>query len=559
MTPRFLSSWRLDVTTIGPVHIGCGAEMDPTNYVLDAASDTLFEFAPDALTAILDERNREVLLRLVSGNVNQHTIPRVQKLIHDRRAALITHAARAVRASSGVGKLYKQRIGSIAQSETGAINQLEIEKSFNDPVTGMPILPGSSLKGAVRTALLNRINAGKEGRGGERSLELQQRLFEYRSFEADPMRLVHIADAMWTEGKESDDLTAETVVTFAVNRKKNRIMKDGKEAQSQARQKGLYQILEVIPAFRRRALRSQLALHRIDIDHEKRPKLHWSVPEIAEACNGFYLRDFEDEREALRDRGLLDESWDGNVRNLMDGGMRRLLESNRAFLLRVGRHSGAESLTLDGVRKIRIMKGQRKSDDRKESTTWWLASDETDAATGMQPFGWVLVECTEDDRASDSWLDSSETSALLEVGVREWRHKVRARRRDLRKDWEDQAARQASRERQREAEEEKRREQGTRVATMTEEERALHGLRSLLAESRGRNEQERGGPLWEKTVHILSTAGVWPELSRREAADLAEEVFRFTGFPKGEKGRETKTTDFIPSRRQTIVVTRNTS
>ena len=191
------------MTTLGPVHIGCGAEMDPTNYVLDAAIDALFEFAPDALPAVLDERDRKVFLDLVSGSVTKYTIPRVQKFIHDRRDALIAHAARAVRVSSGVGELHKERIGTIAQTETGDINKLAIEKSLNDRTTGAPVLPGSSLKGSVRTALLNRINAGKPLHGEEKRpkskqkpLALQKRLFQYDSFETDPMRLVHIADAM---------------------------------------------------------------------------------------------------------------------------------------------------------------------------------------------------------------------------------------------------------------------------------------------------------------------------------------------------------------------------
>ena len=128
MTPTFLSSLRLDVTTLGPVHIGTGAEMDPTNYVLDAESDALFEFPPDALTAVLDERDRRTLLDLASGSIDKYTIPRIQKFIHDRRTALAARATRAVRTSAGVKTLYEERIGDIAQRETGAVNQLEIEK-----------------------------------------------------------------------------------------------------------------------------------------------------------------------------------------------------------------------------------------------------------------------------------------------------------------------------------------------------------------------------------------------------------------------------------------------
>ena len=546
MTPRFLSSWRLDVTTLGPVHIGCGAEMDPTNYVLDAAIDALFEFAPDALPAVLDERDRKVFLDLVSGSVTKYTIPRVQKFIHDRRDALIAHAARAVRVSSGVGELHKERIGTIAQTETGDINKLAIEKSLNDRTTGAPVLPGSSLKGSVRTALLNRINAGKKRRGGEQSLALQKRLFQYDSFETDPMRLVHIADAMWTGGKEGGDLTAETAVTFAVNRKKKPIVKDGKEIRSQAQQKGLYQILEVIPAFRRRALRSQLTLHRIDIAHEKRPKLHWGVPEIAKACNAFYLRDFEDEREALRDRGLLDENWDRSVQNLMDDGMRGLLESNRAFLLRVGRHSGAESVTLDGVRDIRIMTPQGQPNRwEEEATTWWLASDRIDASFGLFPFGWLLVEVTEDDGTPEprpEKIADALDSFHGESGEQKWRVTIMQRRAALRQEQEAAASRRAEAQQLRRAQAEAEHEREKKRAAMTDEEREIDDLRSLLAKSQqaGSSPQTQGGELAGRASQLLKTAREWPEKPRLQAADLIQEIFQTIGFPKGRKGRERK-------------------
>lgn len=323
MTPTFLSSLRLDVTTFGPVHIGTGAEMDPTSYVLDAESDALFEFPPDALAAVLDERDRRTLLDLVGGSIDRNTIPRIRKFIHDRRTALAAHATRAVRTSAGVKALYEERIGDIAQRETGAVNQLEIEKTFTDSVIGAPYLPGSSLKGAIRTALLNRINAGRKPTGeeksskqrAERSRKLQQRLFRYRDFAADPMRLVHLADAIRADEEKTVDVAAETAIAFAVNRRKRRVVKDGVEVRSQAERKGLHQLLEVIPALCWRGFRGQLTFHgvgmeRAELREPRWPEVRWTTSEIAEACNAFYWRDFDEETEALRERGFLDERWD---------------------------------------------------------------------------------------------------------------------------------------------------------------------------------------------------------------------------------------------------------
>ena len=74
--------------------------------------------------------------------------------------------------------------------------------------------------------------------------------------------------------------------------------------------------------------------------------------------------------------------------------LRPAFERGDAFLLRVGRHSGAESVTLDGVRDIRIMQGRgmpaRFAD---EATTVWLAAERENITRGdLLPFGWLLVE-----------------------------------------------------------------------------------------------------------------------------------------------------------------------
>ena len=128
MTPDFLSSCRLDFTPLAPVHIGSGEDMDPTSYVLDA--DTLYEFSPSALAAVLDEADRKRLLGLIDGTRGENALTGVREFLFERRDGLVAHASRAVRAASGVRELYETRIGTLAQRETKAINRLEIEREI---------------------------------------------------------------------------------------------------------------------------------------------------------------------------------------------------------------------------------------------------------------------------------------------------------------------------------------------------------------------------------------------------------------------------------------------
>ena len=549
MMPDFLSTWRLDVTPLSPVHVGSGEDVDPTGYVLDA--DALYEFSPSALAVVLDEADRSRLLGLVDGARDERALTGVRKFLFEQRTGLVAHASRAVRAAPGVRELYEQRIGTVAQTETRAINKLEIERVFSHPDTRAPILPGSSLKGAIRTALLDRENDGRDLEQGEDSRKLQQRLFSYGGFETDPMRLVHVEDAMSSGGRATDDLIADTVIVFAVNRKKRKITNEaGREVRSQAEQKGLYQTLEVVPALRWRAFRGGLRLHAPSTDlrdHQRIPRayLRWTAADIAGACNCFYRRNFAREMEALRERGLLDERWHGAMRRLMTEGLGELLDSNRAFLLRVGRHSGAESVTVDGVRNIRI-KTPKDQDDRfeEEATTWWLASSRIDASTGLLPFGWVLVEMTESDGdpAPRPGIAELLDSFHAESGERKWRAEVMQRRATLRQEQETQAVKRIDDERRRREQEAEEREREAKRATMTDEERELDELRRRLdaVQGEGASRQGQGGELAGRAIEVLKAAREWPEPVRLQAADLVERAFEWIGYPKGKKGRERK-------------------
>lgn len=86
------------------------------------------------------------------------------------------------------------------------------------------------------------------------------------------------------------------------------------------------------------------------------------------------------------------------IGKLLSDPLRQRLDQNEVFLLRAGRHSGAESVTLNGVRLIKILLDKnpetkkQRFENRSSVTSWWLAANDTQARTGMLPFGWLLVD-----------------------------------------------------------------------------------------------------------------------------------------------------------------------
>jgi CRISPR-associated protein Csm5 len=398
-----LDAYQLFITPLSPVHVGCGESYEPTNYVID--EEILCEFDTAAVTDILNEADRKALLELTSRRPTAEMIQAVQKFFYERRSTLLAYALRCIPVLPRVAALYAQRVGQTANREADGrkvINKLELDRTAYNPVSRQPVLFGSSLKGAIRTALLDQVNAGRPAQEPKGLHEFQGRLFRYYDYdrdnrrmhlERDPMRLVHVADAVWNGER---GLYA-THIRLAVNRKKAPVKDEqGRLRKSQAETKGLYQILECLPAWHYRAFAGQLRVQSLtDLPTRLDGKvpasdLRFDMARIAQACNAFYRPLLEEEVRQLRERGFLDPHWDKTLQTLLQKAEEKFT-CREAFLLRVGRHSGAESVTLNGVRRIKIMKGKGETPDYT-AKTWWLAAEEKDQMHNLLPFGWLLVE-----------------------------------------------------------------------------------------------------------------------------------------------------------------------
>lgn len=401
-------SYRLLITPLSPVHIGTGESYEPTNYVIE--DGVLHEFDTGAAMQALTERDRAELLAIGNRRPDTGMIEALQKFFHDRRAPLMGRAVQRIPVLPGVANLYAKRVGQTANREADGkkvVNRLEIDRTSFNPITRLPLLFGSSLKGAIRTALLDKVNAGagllkvEDRRKGkwrnENNQEMQQRLFQYRAgkFELDPMRLIQLADAAW----QGEPGLPAAQICLAVNRKKIEVKdRSGQVRKSQAESKELYQILECVSGWHYRAFAGQLTVQSVaELDHSHRDKLpvsdrRFGMKQISQACNTFYRPILEAEMQQMRDRRYHNSTWDTAIQSLLRSNAERF-QRGEIFLLRVGRHSGAESVTLNGVRDIKIMRGKDEKPEYLDSAkTLWLAAEDKDQMQNLLPFGWLLVE-----------------------------------------------------------------------------------------------------------------------------------------------------------------------
>lgn len=506
--------YKLAITPLSPVHLGTGSDYEPTGYVI--ADGALYEFDDLGALRVLPVSKRRELERILSGKATPEMLRAVQAFFHQNRERLIAVSRKQVRVNPTVEAFYAERVGKVTQHETGGRkvqNRLEIERTAWNPTSGAPILPGSGLKGAIRTALLDAVNNGRRMDPGlkndhQANRKLQENIFQGK-FHTDPMRLVRLGDASPVE-----DQHMPTQVFFALNRKKRPVEKNGTLVQSQAEQKGLYQLLECLPPMHPRAFAGTLVIQELGgIERsDKTPRRRFSRDDIAEACNAFYHPILERELELLRNRAFIDEKWARSLETLLARFAPRL-NKGRAFLLRVGRHSGAESVTLNGLpRRIKIIKGKgEKPDYLDHAKTVWLAGYERQAQRDLLPFGWLLVEvCAEDENLPD-W-----PGFPAKDDQQEWRESVDQRVGEARRAIDEELEREREQARQqRKAEEEALRER-------EEKERALKAAKANLPEDAAWVVERCLSGEWSDQNRFMSDL----ETFLSETETLTEEAYR---------------------------------
>lgn len=564
-------SYRLLITPLSPIHIGTGESYEPTNYIIE--DGILHEFDTGSAVDALTVADRKALLDISNRRPDSEMIKSVQKYFHSRREQLIPWAVNRIPVLPGVANLYADRIGQTANQEaTGrqVLNRLEIDRTSYNPITRLPVLFGSSLKGAIRTALLDDINKGaglqkvEDRRTGKRrdenNQELQWRLFLYQAgkFELDPMRLVQLSDAAW----QGEPGLPAAQVHLAVNRKKEPIVdKQGNLRKSSVESgNGPDQILECIPGWRYRAFAGQINLQSVAgmTDQGKQGQrrvpaevLRFNLAKIARACNDFYNPILGSEIQIMRSHDYLDEAWCTAIDNFLKIN-EEPMKNGKVFLLRVGRHSGAESVTLNGVRKIKIMQGRdpetgrNRSAEETEARTLWLAANTKDQATNLLPFGWLLVETQPMDAPIQDWPELKSACEPHLTNARAFAAQLATKKAEIeqarqiaetKRRTEEEQARQLVEEETRAAQAEAERQ--ARIAAMTPEQREIEDFRKIFETARNKGPYNASDNVFnECRLKLFRSAIGWSDTeTRRQAGALLRECISWSGWP-GNKDRK---------------------
>jgi CRISPR-associated protein Csm5 len=490
----------LAVTPLSPVHIGCGEDFLPTNYVIE--DQYLYAFDPVKLP--LTAQDRQHLIGCVN-RPGEEGILATQRFFADRAQQCMAVAGQIVAVAPGVAQEYQHRVGQTAMVQgTGqrVINQLEIARCVYQPHTGVPYLPGSSIKGAIRTAWLNKLNNGAPLGDARNAAELERHLLG-GAFHKDPFRFLLIGDA------QGD--VVETEIVFSTSHPKRvALTKDGRSVAST----GPTTRLEAIVAGQYAAWSCQAVVHRPSpaLDSSCLPDRRRWLPgwrDIARACNDYYLPRLRSELDLLDERQFSRPEWTQQMRQLLDS-LEPVLATGNAVLLRVGRHSGFENVTLDGVRRLKS--------GAQEAKELRLAARLQNARSDMLPFGWVLLHRADQALpALQAWCAGQPKPDTQAVRQRQLQllAQLEAQRAALE---QAEAQRQAALAREQQA----AAQEAARLAALSPQGREVEALRAKLQSHTAARKQPISGQLYQLTRALIQRAEQDDQWTAPDKAALAE-------------------------------------
>jgi hypothetical protein len=269
-------------------------------------------------------------------------------------------------------------------------NQVLIRPTIRNEIDGHPYIPGSSVKGAIRTALANCFvkKAGVTSADDRRTKgmpDYNEKIFG--RIMDDPMRWLKIGDV------PLDDASSVIIEAQEISRNPDKTPTP----------KGFF---EVIRGFSqtRKTMTSRLSfslaafhLHGQTVD----------AAYIIDSLNRFYIPKFKEEYKKFYT--LIAEE---KVRLVLDP-VREQIESMKtnAALMRIGHFSHIECVTLDEVRRP-ITRRDKSGKPLPWGTTRTLAN-------GLHPFGWGILEFADmkvDTRPVEVSKKGTELSSMADKG-----------------------------------------------------------------------------------------------------------------------------------------------
>lgn len=343
-----MKTYKLKCQILSPLHIGAGEEINPLDYIIK--DDRCYRVSFENFVAGMSEKERAIFESLI----DKGDLVEMRKYITANIDAQ-KDSVYSTQVGGSVSGLYRSKMADIQ-------NQLIISPFLRTERGARVLIPGSSIKGAIRTAVISEIAKGsrlpspKEYREED---EFEAKVMGYKDGKDDPFRGIKIRDV----GLDNDAVIVREVKNLS---------KKGNALQTNEMQmicEVLHSLVTGTPIEFETSISFDDYLFSLNFLSKK-----LTMEMIVRSCNAFYRDKVEKEHDKFY-KGTSLEGWSSQLLSTM-------VDEN-SFLLRIGRYSGVESVTFDNYRKP-------KPPGKKG--VWGTSRN---LAEGKYPMGWVKVSINE--------------------------------------------------------------------------------------------------------------------------------------------------------------------
>lgn len=313
-----MSEWRLMVTPLTPIHIGAGEEIEPFEYVI--TDNRLYKFDPETLILALSHSEQDEFVSLAGVN-----LLKARQFLHARRDLVKQLAEYSLPVSPQAAAEYEKRLTN---------PQSDLSVGMFIRTRHAAYIPGSSLKGALRTGLLYA--RAHKPISESRANWLEARTFGFVRQARDGREFVSIQDDPFKTLKISDSQPQEMTRLAAVAvyaRKAEGGWKDASIPLLREVTRGLLSDGDEI------TLTHPLVINQALAKYDRRLTL-FSAREIVLASREFYGKHLEQEAEFHRGTDAEEVYL-----SLLEWN-RQLTEKEDVFLMRLGWGTGFDGVTV---------------------------------------------------------------------------------------------------------------------------------------------------------------------------------------------------------------------
>lgn len=472
MKTDFLKTHRVVITPLSFIHIGTGEEYDPSSYVVK--DKLLYQFSADNVR--LGSVRREILEAADDYR-------RLNRILSKRADLFIPWADAVLPLDKGCHDAYSKMIDPQGNQKP-TLMQLAKTAAVVKGGRSEPYIPGSSIKGAVATALRSRINGGhplkpdryvKESDRGKVLGEMAKNLIG--DFANSPLRFLKISDCM------ASNRLLKTCGRYAM-----RFFK-GSEGYC-----GVSSCFESIDPGQYRAFEGE-AVFTGGQNQDGVRDVYPDAFGVAEDLHRYAMDVWLSEKGLYR---KADPVWTDSVERLLSS-LDKEIENRRICLVRIGKNAGAESKVLHGesVAEIKIIhpraprdsRGKIVSETKDHTTTAWFTAGEGRSVDGKAavsglPYGWALIEFDPqgENAVLKDWC-SCQSKRFSCADIKTLWDEVDRRKKELDQKAREEENRLAEERKKAEREEAEQKAREERLSRMSAEQQRIEMLKAKLSAS----------------------------------------------------------------------------